>query len=230
MARKLKKTIALILAFVICMSMGMSVFAAGVGTGSVTDPTVPEEEELPWMGLGSGTDKDGNKVTSIPYEMISEEVEAVLKDDEKVKDILTDAGYVLEGDEDVVVLGAANISLIDENWQKMEVPEGGVDLEIMLDGWTYEEVKNLKDGDTLYVLHQKSDGTWEVLEGKAVVKDGMYYAAAHFDSLSPVAVIKVMSDGKVAVLENNKKVGEVDPQTGEVKKVDTVKKSPKTGR
>lgn len=52
--------------------------------------------------------------------------------------------------------------------------------------------------------------------------------SAYFDSLSPVAVIKAMSNGEVAVLENNKKVGTIDTKTGTLK-TSTVKKSTKTG-
>ena len=211
----MKKVIALMLALVLCMSMGVTAFAAG--WQSPTDPTIPE------YNVGFGTDKDGNKLTVVETAELSKEVEEILKDDNKVKDILTEAGYILKGDEDVLVLGAGNISLAGQT-----VPEGGVDLELRLDTANVE-VSSLKDGDALYVLHQKADGTWEVLEGKVVIKNGLYYVSAHFDSLSPVAIIKVMSDGKVVVLENNKKVGEVNPKTGKVTKVTTVKTSPKTG-
>ena len=127
------------------------------------------------------TDKDGNKVTAMQTEELSKEVEEILKDEEQVKEILKEAGYEVTEDQNAVVLGAGNIELVDGQWDGMEMPEGGVDLELRLEtgSWdwdtnTYvenETLKDLKDGDTVYVLHQKADGTWEVLEGTAVVED-----------------------------------------------------------
>ena len=155
----MKKVITLILAFVLCMSMGMVAFASPV------DPTIPAEKEIPRVWGGSGTDKDGNKVTASYVGTLKKEVEDMLKDDQKVKDILTDAGYVLKGDETVAVLGAGNIGIIDwETGEKLEVPAGGVDLEVALNPWNSDgtenaDVTSLKNGDKLYVLHQKADGT-----------------------------------------------------------------------
>ena len=143
-----------------------------------------------------------------------------------------------------------SVELIDwDTFETMEVPEGGVDLTLNL-GWEgenwidNEELKDVKDGDTLYILHQKADGTWEVLEGTAVVTEEngykSYSVAAHFDSLSPVAVIKIMSNGEVTILDENipdekenvKKVINPTNAKGDstkVVKTTTVKKSPKTG-
>lgn len=229
----MKKVMMLVLAFVLCMSVGMVSLAAR-----------SPEDPIPSFGTGAtGTDKDGNKVTIGWAGPLADEVEAMLKDEQKVKDILTEAGYILNGDETVAVLGAQNICLKNLDYNKIDVPEGGVDLTIPLQARYYdytnkvwienEEVANLKDGDRLYILHQKADGTWEVLEGTAVVKvdesgNKTYAVAGHFDSLSPVAVIKVMSNGEVVVLENNKKVGTIDPKKGTFT-TSVVKKSPKTG-
>lgn len=242
--RNLKKIAAVAAAAVLCVSMSVGVFAS-----SPVDPVIP-----PLWG-GNGTDKDGNKVTAAPTEELSEEVEEVLKDEEQVKEILKEAGYEVTDDMNAVILGAGDISLVDQYWdEKMEMPEGGVDLELDLstiifdyDNYEYvgenEEVLNLKNGDTLYILHQKADGTWEVLEGTAVVETDewgyTYYSVkAHFDSLSPVAIVKIMSNGEVVVLDKEEnqvgtiETGKADGK-GDSKVVKTssttTKKSPKTG-
>ena len=144
-----------------------------------------------------------------------------------------------------------------EKFEKTEVPEGGVDLDINLgfqnsysnNGYTYTygAIQGLKEGSTVYVLHQKDDGTWEVMEGTVKVKtniDGTYtsyYVTAHFDSLSPVAIIKVMSNGEVVVLDKNENykgtidvnatnnVDKVKGESSQIVKTTAEKKSPKTG-
>ena len=73
-------------------------------------------------------------------------------------------------------------------------------------------MKNLNNGDTIYVLHQKSDGTWEVLEGEFNRNSAhMARATVHFDSLSPVVFIKVMSNGQTVVLNKEEELlGNID--------------------
>ena len=165
-----------------------------------------------------------------------------LKDEDAVKDILKDAGYEVGDDHQVVVLGAGDFQTVDMYGKPIEQDiSEGVGLNFGLgyhykDGFSennWENVKDIKDGDTIYVLHQKDDGTWEVLEGKAVVEDTEYYTRVSVEvnltSLSPVAFIKVMSDGEVVVLDKNETpVQKVDTKTAKTTTV-TVKKSPKTG-
>lgn len=258
---KMKKAAALVAASVLCMSMSLGVFAS-----SPTDPELltPEEQEMlndmEWeyshsiMGA-TVEEKDGNKLTVSTYGELKKDVIDTLQDEEKVKDILTDAGYIVKDDQNVVVIGVGDIQLHDlETYEDIEVPEGGVDLTLNIgwggDDWIgAEELEGIKDGDTLYILHQKADGTWEVLEGTAVIENQngfkAYKVAAHFDSLSPVAVIKIMSDGEVVVLDKdntvkgtitttpaqNSKGDSVKSKGDSVKvvKTTTVKKSPKTG-
>ncbi|HIZ08045.1 MAG TPA: hypothetical protein IAA08_08930 [Candidatus Eubacterium avistercoris] len=220
---KIKKAAAIVAAAVLCMSMSMGVFAS-----SPTDPEqiVNDGKTLTFnhLWMAEGTDKDGNKVTAYSLEDLSQEVKDILSDEDQVKEILTDAGYIVGDDQDITVITAGDLSLMDmENFEKTEVPEGGVDLEINLGSYstytygeytyenTYGAIQGLKEGSTVYVLHQKDDGTWEVLEGTVKVKTENdkygsytgYYVTAHFDSLSPVAVIKVMSNGEVVVLDKN---------------------------
>lgn len=239
--KKMKKVAAAIAVATLSMSMSMGVFAS-----SPVDPEIPNTEDpkpekpadkpLPPLWGAWGTDKDGNRVTASSKGEISKEVEEVLKDEEKVKDILESAGYDVKEDQNTVVLGVGDLELIGG-----EVPEGGVDLNLNLYEYMNEGVEDLKAGDTLYILHQKSDGTWEVLEGKVTLGQYGYTVNAHFDSLSPVAIVKIMSDGKVAVLDKDgQQAGILEPEsdsnkvakdeTGvKVVKTTTVKKSPKTG-
>ena len=51
--------------------------------------------------------------------------------------------------------------------------------------------------DTIVVLHQKKDGSWEKITPSAVEKG---YVTAYFNSLSPVAIVKVIPEaGKFGV-------------------------------
>ena len=77
---------------------------------------------------------------------ISKEVEEVLKDEEKVKDILESAGYDVKEDQDAVVLGVGDLELVGG-----EVPEGGVDLNLNLYEYMNEGVEDLKDGEVHYI-------------------------------------------------------------------------------
>ncbi|MDE7037457.1 MAG: hypothetical protein K2O98_05755, partial [Lachnospiraceae bacterium] len=74
-------------------------------------------------------------------------------------------------------------------------------------------------GATIYVAHQKADGTWEIIEG-TLDKNmyGEWVVKVKMDSFSPVAFLKVMSNGKVV---------EVDKKGEPVKAATT--RSPKTG-
>ena len=239
---KIKKAAAIVAAAVLCMSMSMGVFAS-----SPTDPEqiVNDGKTLTFNPIWSaeGTDKDGN----------------ILSDEEKVKDILYEAGYTVKDDQDITVIAAGDLSLVDmETFEKTEVPEGGIDLELNLGfqdsysyggQFTYGAIQGLKEGSTVYVLHQKDDGTWEVMEGTVKVKTTSdeygtytgYYVTAHFDSLSPVAIIKVMSNGEVVVLDKNEnykgsidvtaanKGNTVKGESSQIVKTTAEKKSPKTG-
>lgn len=249
MNRKIKRAAALLASAVLCLSMGMSVFAAE----SVTDDeafgtgTVVEDKEITQIWYGDGEGKDGNKVT-VWGEKVSAEVEELLKDEAAVKDILKDAGYEVTDDHSVVVLGAGDFKTIDMYGKPYDQDlSDGAEMSFFLgsgetwtsDGVTYtygsdnwDDLKDLKDGDTIYVLHQTADGTWEVLEGKAVVEGDGYRRVSvtvTMTGFSPVAFIKVMSNGEVVVLDKNEvptqKVEPTDAKTTTV----TVKKSPKTG-
>lgn len=223
---KMKKLAALAAAGILCMSMGFSVMAAP----SVTDP---EPEQKADVLVGDAVDKDGNYY-DVNIKDLSDEVKDVLNDMEVVTEIFKEAGYKTSNDIELVYLGVGDITIDGE------MPEGGVDIEFTI------SKDELKPGDTVYVMHQKSDGTWEILEGIVGADNA---ATIHFDSLSPVAVVKFMSDGSAVVLDKeDQKIGEIDTDKGEftatekketkelaaskadaAKKNVSEKKSPKTG-
>lgn len=257
---KIKKAAAVVAAAVLCMSMSMGVFAS-----SPTDPEqiVNDGKTMTFnnIWMSEGTDKDGNKVTAYSMEELSQEVKDILSDEEKVKDILYEAGYTVKDGDEVKVIAADDLSLVDISeypFEEVEVPEGGVDLDIVFGNhekyesgyeYTYGDIEGLEEGDTVYVLHQKDDGTWEVMEGTVKTKTEEYYGStytsyyvtAHFDTLSPVAIIKVMSNGEVVVLDKNEnykgtidvnaanKGDKVKGESSNIVKTTAEKKSPKTG-
>lgn len=252
--KNIRKAAALIAATVLCMSMSMGVLAS-----SPTDPEMIQEEHdnTEWyyahMLEGASVENvDGKNLTVTPYGKLEEEVINTLRDEEQIKEILTEAGYEVKENQNIVVIGAGNLKLRDmETYEEAEVPEGGIDVTLGLgwhneDGTGNKDLQGIQNGDTLYILHQKTDGTWEVLEGKAVVTDKgrgylKYSVSAHFDSLSPVAVIKVMSNGDVVVLDKDgnkkgnldmeaaNKTNKVKGESSQIVKATAEKKSPKTG-
>lgn len=227
---KMKKLMALAAAGVLCMSMGFNCLAAP----SVTDPE-PEPEAN--ILVGQAEDKNGNHY-DINIKELSKEVEDVLMDIDAVNEIFQEAGYVGKEGQDVTVyyIAAGDLSL-----EGAEVPEGGVDIPFTI------SKDEAKAGDTIYVMHQKHDGTWEILEGVIGANNEV---TVHFDSLSPVAFVKMMSDGSVIVLDKeDNKLGEIDTEkkifektepkeaeklsaagsASDTKKSVSEKKSPKTG-
>ena len=230
---------------VLCLSMGMNVFAADSMTpedlpsGDVTGPVTPgtdnsdgdmgpgtPQEQIQQIYMGSGTDADGNKIT-VRNQGLTTDVEAILKDQNQMKDILTDAGYVVPDDASVVVLGAGDYTTDQEI-------VGEADMNFVLGYGSDEDLQGIKNGDTIYVLHQKHDGTWEVIEGKAVVRtfgygDTQVSVDVTMTGFSPVAFIKVMSNGELVVLDKNEvPKASVNTTTAKTTTV-TVKTSPKTG-
>lgn len=247
MNKKIKKAAAIMAAAVLCLSMSMTVFAASPDAGDIpsgdSQETTEQEKEISQIWGAVGKDKDGNKVT-VRSEKVSEEVEKILKDEEAVKGILKDAGYDVTDKDDVVVLGAGDFQLVDGQGNPIEQDiSDGAEMDFFLgygnDEYGYhsenwDDLKGIEDGDTLYVLHQKDDGTWEVIEGKAVVITNEFgdvdvRIKVTMTGFSPVAFIKVMSDGEVVVLDKTETpVQKVDTKTAKTTSV-TVKKSPKTG-
>lgn len=206
---KMKKLAALFLAAAMTMSLGMTALAnpsqVDPDIPNVTDPVIPDETKL------TALDKDGNRIT-VTQKEISKEVQEILKDENKVKDIFETAGFAVSDNMQFVFLGGGDLKVDN-------MPEGGIEIPLSTEGY------DVKPGDIVYAIHQKSDGTWEVIPCE-VGRDGVVRVT--LTSLSPVAIIKVLSDGKIVVLDEKKNiVGEV--KDGKTVPVTKAKTSPKTG-
>ena len=227
MNKKIKKAAAIVAAAVLCLSMGTSVFAAQSPDDSNVNQETPAQTTPIYVG---GTGKDANGVTvNLQYKDVTEDIQKVFNDQAAMKDILTDAGYVVPENSSVVVLGMGDYS-VENPYQDISA---GADMTFTL-GSTYSAnadlLKDLKAGDMIYLLHQTSDGTWEVVEGTVSIDEyGVYKVNATLTGFSPIGFIKVLSNGQVVVLDKNENVvSSVNANTGKTTTV-TAKTSPKTG-
>lgn len=201
--RNLKKLTAIMLVGAMCIGAAFTSFAAEADGGSQKEnPGTEDTTQLPDMGENDlvALDKNGNAVVVRQEEITDEEVIESLTTQEGLKKVLGTKFEVGANDE-VVVIAAGELKIDGD------MPEGGLDFVIDVNG------NGVNPGDTVYVLHKKDDGTWEVF-AVVVKEDGSI--EFHLDSLSPVGVVKVMSDGSVKVLKEN------EPVSSE-------KKSPRTG-
>lgn len=216
---KMKKMVALITAGALCLGMSMTALAAEVEdkspiTPPTTDeekpttkpetPSVPDNEGLPgFIAAGSeeldikipASEKDnlvGGVLEDAKEELTEaqyKEVVDTLTDPEAIKDIIKDACNV-PSNIDCEVLVVGNISYTGDKF-----PAGGIDMQVNVGS---ASANSLKTGDSIYVLHYvKETGKWEVLQGTVIVEGDSAYVSVHFNSLSPVAFIKVTSNGKV---------------------------------
>jgi len=139
--------------------------------------------------------ESGAEVTA---EELAENVKKQIDTQEELVEILENANLDVPKGAKVSVIAAAEIDA--------DLPEGG--------DWLYFTVDDpdVEAGDILYVLHLVN-GVWEVYPAEVTYdKFGNLQIGAFFDSLSPVAIVKVMKNGKVLELDP------VQPRT-----------SPKTG-
>jgi len=199
---KLKKLVALITAGTLCLGMSMTAFAAD-----------PSREAVKPAGA---TTSNG---TELKVEALSQAtLDQVQKD---VTKILEDSGRgVLPAGAKAEVVVAADISLPDGE----SIPKEGLQIEVQMTE-AQIDAHDIKVGDKFYILHQRSDGTWEVLNGYGTVdKNGKIIATVY--GLSPIAFVKITSAGGQAITLVN------DPQdpTKKAEAVTPVKQaSPKTG-
>lgn len=214
--RNLKKLTAILLVSAMCIGTAFTSFAADVVDAAVADggspagkpsegeqPGTDNKPQLPDMGENDlvARDKDGNAVVVRQDEITDEKVIETLSSQEGLKEVLG-TKYQVGAKDQVVVIASGELKVDGE------MPEGGLDFAIDVNG------NGVNPGDTLYVLHKKADGTWEVF-AVVVKEDGS--VEFHLDSLSPVALVKVMSDGSVKVLSEKTET------------ITSEKKSPKTG-
>ncbi len=199
---KLKKLVALITAGTLCLGMSMTAFASDLSREAVK-PT--------GATTSNGTKLEVEALTQENLDQVQKDVTKILEDSGR--------GVLPEGAKAEVVV-AADISLPEG----MTIPKEGLQIEVQM---TSEQISkhDVKVGDKFYILHQKADGTWEVLNGYGTVdKDGKIIATVY--GLSPIAFVKITSAGGKAITLVN------DPQAPEnkPKAVTPVKPtSPKTG-
>lgn len=203
---KIKKLVALLTAGVLCLGMSTTAFAAQ----SVDDASgyVQLEGAEGSVSGVSGDELEGDEKKAY------DDAKKVLEDEDAVKAVLEAKGFDTKN-VDVVVLGMADYKYYDKDGNEAELPKGAT-LRFGLNG--LEKAKGLKNGDSVYLMHYVN-GNWQVITAKVVLANGVLYAETdQLTSLSPIAFLKVMSDGKVVELD---KKGEV--------KTPTTKVSPKTG-
>lgn len=200
---KMKKLVALVTAAALCLGMSLTAFAADDKEVS------PEELQVGWS-------EDGT--LGVVTKELTEKEKADIA--EAAKKALANQ-YNVTG-KDVVVMGVGDYTLFDmtdpDNPKVItdgKVPNGGANFQFYLGSETKEGYVN---GATIYVAHQKADGSWEIIEGKLSRVAGEWYVEVKMDSFSPVAFLKVMSNGKVV---------EVDRRGEPVKPATT--RSPRTG-
>lgn len=199
---KLKKMVALITAGALCLGMSMTAFAAN----SVDETNGYAQVE------GGGFIRGDQELTE-EQQKAYDEAKEVLSDEAKVKEELEKLGYDTKG-KDIVVMGVGDYQYYDEDGKPADLPKGSK-VKFSLSG--LEQAKGLKHNDQIYVMHYLGDGKWEVKSATVKIVNGIAYAEVEMDSLSPVAFLKVMSNGKIVKLD---KKGEVVSNTG---------RSPKTG-
>ena len=203
---KIKKLVALLTAGVLCLGMSTTAFAA---------QSVQDADGAALVKGADGYVSGYGELTPAQQEAFDKAKE-VLEDEKQVDKILQDLGYNTNG-VDVIVMGMGDYRYYDKDGNPADLPKGTT-LQFSLEG--LDKAKGLKNGDKVYLMHYKADGTWEVVNGTVVTLNGFLYVETdELDSLSPIAFLKVMSDGKVVALDKK----------GEVVKTTTTKVSPKTG-
>lgn len=209
--RNLKKIAAIVLAATMCLGVSATAFAAGESPKGVIDVDVKDKDGNPV----SVDIRDAQEMTEAEKAEIAEDLydETGLSHD-KVAAILEKNGFTgLTKDMDL-----NPILLIDAKPDpNAATPDGGYSLV-----FTTKEAKGIVAGDTVYVMHKKHNGEWEV-KTAVVGEDGF---TVTFSELSPILILKVTANGDTVVLKDNR---EVARYSGTTQKPVEVKQSPKTG-
>ncbi len=169
-------------------------------------------------------------------------------------------GYVLpSGDVEAVVLATADLTaklkgsdknMTDEEF-KERFPNGmtqQINIGDLVGQGLIEDANDLGIGDTIYVLHYDlATGAWETIPATVESVGGDAWITVNFKSLSPIGIVKVMSNNKVIALnkagkpitdENgnipvlnnpNKNDNSKNDNTKKATTTTTLGKSPKTG-
>lgn len=176
----MKKKLAGLLAAVMVLTMGTTVFAAQSAELGAEESKVVEKAMGSVSTKATAVTPDGTSVTVTVTAVESKTI---------VEAATTQAAEAVKGG---TVLGIVDVTA--------EIPEGAQSVDVTL------TVDGIKKGDSIVVLHQKADGTWETLASK-VEKDGEVIAT--FTSFSPVVVVKA------AATETSQTEGLTSPKDGD---------------
>lgn len=228
-----KKIVSLLAAALVALSLCSTAFAA-------ISPS-----ELPYAYASATTDeglKDGEELiirtSSInQWSCTEEEYEAskqLINNQDSVIEVLESNGIDVPADAEMVLISAgeydAFVEHYGDDWSDYYRNEYDGPLTLTLDLSSIGS--DAADGDTVFVLHYTANGVWEVFE--CVVVDGK--VTVDLNSLSPILIYKMMSDGSVSTVEPEttetvEKTVETTTTTSEssVSTVSSLKKSPYTG-
>lgn len=196
---KMKKLVALATAAALCLGMSLTAFAA-----DKSRETVP---------AGDGT-ANGGKLTA---ENIAEDPAYLKALEEHAMDWLKDNYPNIGKNAEVIAVG--NYVLKGEGVVDGKVPGGKALFSFSLP--SNVDTKGFKDGKEVYALHWNAEKKgYDIISGKLVWNDASGWSIeAEMKEFSPIAFIKVMSDGSIV---------EVDWKTDTIKTT-SKKTSPKTG-
>lgn len=193
--RKLSKLIAAVAAMALLMAMSTSAFAAGENT-SPADPAPGKVSQgtVTINGSSAGGDIIG---TAIPPQTQISKTEAENLVKEKI-------GVTVKANEEIVILDAMNLTY-QENGSVVSVKGKTVKFTMAVPG--------VKAGTTVYVLHEKSPGDWEVVPCE-VKADGTIEVT--LKGLSPVylAMIKQQANTDTSVVVDVAANKGKSPKTG----------------
>lgn len=162
----MKKRLAAVLAAMMVLTMGTTVFAAPSTTTKTTTP-VTQEQAVAKASV--------NSAACLSDPTIKVEVEAAAPID--ITNAQTVAETVVKEITGDKTAKAETLAVVEIEASK--IPAGGLDIDISVAG--------VKAGDNILVLHWNGS-IWEQIKPSAV-SDGVI--CVHFNSLSPVAIVKV---------------------------------------
>ena len=230
---KMKKLTALALAGALCMGMSTVALAApSVGSEDAITATTENGEsvdlEKESIEIGRGTEFDGwdssnpEKASdaikktfenaSVDYEKAITELKQ--KNDPKLAGLIAEyekqqaaLDELVNSDDLIEVATLVDISLPDG--QDVVDAEHPLTVKFVLNN----RLENLAVGQKIRIMHQNEyTGLWEVYEGEVKwdAATSEFYVENNFTSLSPVAILRVTSDGSVQVTPPGQKPGDTN--------------------
>ncbi len=199
----MKKLVALLTAGILCLGMGMTVLAGEV-------PSYQPGKEPSNNPADHASATVNGKEMGVTYDDITDkEVLSIVNDNKKLEQLLKDSGYDVKPGQKVEGIFWADVNLEDQTI----TPEGKIALNLCIGDI---KANGLKNNDVVYVYHWGKNGL-EIFEARVEDIDGNGYVKVSLDDLSPIAIVKVTSNGSAVAVD---KKGNV---------VSEVKKAPKTG-